>query len=371
MQVAAVIAPGIAAARAGRRRKAAVAVVRDLVVWAPVVCAMRAVVIGAHSAAIAWRKAKDESNRGWAAPLLGIALLFFATMTWAAAGNVIAVAYPDIGEPYDSIFKQIISGVEDQVNGQVSRRALRANTNNEFLKADLLQQKIKIVIALGRQGMKTITAVNGDIRLVVGGVLSVPEAEASAQPVLSLSPDPALLFARMKVLMPSAKRVFVVYDPGISAWLISLAREAASNQGVELVTREARDTQSAVQSYKEFFATIDKRRDVLWLPHDSTSVEERTIVPLVLKESWERDIAVFSSSAAHVQRGALFSLYPDNVALGKSLAKLAQGILSKGDYDKRGMLPLRDVLGSVNLRTVRHLGLPMPQQNFDTVFPEQ
>ena len=92
----------------------------------------------------------------------------------------------------------------------------------------------------------------------------------------------------------------------------------------------------------------------------------------MLQESWNQGIAVFSSNSTHVRRGVLFSLYPDNVALGKSLAGLAQGILISGDYGKRGVMPLRDVQSAVNLRTAKHLGLkPSRQQGFDTTFPEQ
>ena len=101
-------------------------------------------------------------------------------------------------------------------------------------------------------------------------------------------------------------------------------------------------------------------------------MEEGSVLPLVLQESWNRSLAVFSSSFGHVRRGVLFSLYPDNVELGKSLAGLALGILASGNHGGRGMMPLRDVRIAVNLRTAQHLGLDLSrqQQSFDLVFPE-
>lgn len=307
---------------------------------------------------------------------LGIVLLFFTALVvtlpaWAAVEDRIAVIYPDIGEPYHGIFEKIIEGIEDKVGSRVANHPVRGDTDIGVLKASLLRQNTKVVIALGRQGMKTATALNNSIDIVVGGVLTMPESEARAQPVISLSPDPALLFARMKALKPATKRVFVVYDPGFNDWLIKLAKEAAHTQELELVAYEAHDTRSAVQFYREFFSAADGRNDVLWLPQDSTTVEESSILPLVLQAAWNQGIAVFSSNAGHVRRGVLFSLYPDNVALGKSLAGLAQGILISGGYKSRGMMPLRDVLSAVNLRTAKHLGLnPGRRQGFDTIFPE-
>lgn len=304
-------------------------------------------------------------------------LLFFTALVatptaWGSGEDAIAVIYPDIGEPYHGIFEKIIEGIEDKVGARVANHPVRADTEIGALKASLLHRNTKVVIALGRQGMKAATALNNGIGIVVGGVLTVPEDEARAQPVISLSPDPALLFARMKALKPATKRVFVVYDPGFNDWLMKLAKEAARAQELELVAYEAHDLRGAVRFYREIFSAADGHSDVLWLPHDSTTVEESSILPLVLQESWNRNIAVFSSNSGHVRRGVLFSLYPDNVALGKSLAGLAQGFLLSGGYKRRGMMPLRDVQSVVNLRTAKHLGLnPGPEPDFDTTLPEQ
>jgi putative ABC transport system substrate-binding protein len=301
------------------------------------------------------------------------ALLFFAwTTTWAAEEDSISIIYPDIGEPYRQIFAQIIEGIQDKAGTPLMNYPLRSDTDIDMLRTSLLKRHTKVVIALGRQGMKAASMLNGGIEIVVGGVLTAPENETHGQAVMSLSPDPALLFARMKALMPATKRVFVVYDPSANAWLIKLAKEAAQTQGLQLVAHEAQDLRSAVRFYQQIFSAADGRSDVLWLPQDSTTVEESSVLPLVLRESWNQGIAVFSSTFSHVRRGVLFSLYPDNVALGKSLASLAQDMLVSGEDVKRGMMPLRDVQSAVNLRTAQHLGInPARHQGFDLTFPEQ
>lgn len=307
------------------------------------------------------------------------AVLFFSLVlavispVWSAGGDAIAVIYPDIGEPYRNIFEVIIKGVEDKVGTHVAIYPVSSDTDIAELKARLLHQKTRVMIALGRQGMVTATALNSDIRVVVGGVLTVPENEARGQPVITLSPDPALLFARMKTLRPSIKRVFVVYDPGFNDWLIKLAKDAANAQGLELVVYKAQDLRSTLRFYQDIFSAADSGNDALWLPQDPTTVEDSSILPLVLQESWNQGIAVFSSNFGHVRRGVLFSLYPDNEAMGKSLAGLAEDILnSEGESGRRGLMSLRDVQGAVNLRTAKHLGInPARLKSFDTTFPEQ
>ncbi|MFC6520414.1 ABC transporter substrate binding protein [Undibacterium arcticum] len=228
------------------------------------------------------------------------------------------------------------------------------------------------MIALGRQGLKTASGLDRDIAVVVGGVLSVPETESRNLIGISLTPDPVLLFALLKKLLPGAKKVTVIYDPQHNEWLLKLAREAAKAQGLELVAHEARDLASAARLYEAAFATADSRFDAVWLPQDSTTVDEDTILPLILKESWNRGVPVFSSSFLHVKKGALFALYPNNVGLGHDLANFALGVLA-GEPRKRGMSPLREVLTAVNLRTASHIGLNIgyqQQRSFDFVFPE-
>ena len=107
-------------------------------------------------------------------------------------------------------------------------------------------------------------------------------------------------------------------------------------------------------------------------PRDVPRVDEGTILPLVLKESWSRSVPIFSSSFLHVKKGALFALYPNNVELGRNLANSAMGALT-GEARKRGVAPLREVHIAVNLRTASHIGLNIgyqQQRGFDFVFPE-
>jgi putative ABC transport system substrate-binding protein len=229
-----------------------------------------------------------------------------------------------------------------------------------------------VVIALGRQGVKVASALDSNIGVVVGGVLSAPENESRNFQVNSLSPDPALLFSRLKGMMPKVRRVFTVYDPRQNAWMIRLAKEAARAQGLEFSAYEAQDLRGAMRTYQEILAAADTSQDALWLLQDSTTVEDSTVLPLVLQESWTRNLAVFSSSFGHVRRGVLFSLYPNNVELGRHLAGSALGFMAAGGNNAPGMIPLREVLMAVNLRTAKHLGINASrQQGFDMTFPEQ
>lgn len=290
-------------------------------------------------------------------------------------GNgAIAVVYPEIGEPYRSVFGKIIEGIEAQTRSQVVSYPVNAGTDAVTLRSNLKAKNVRVVIALGRQGLRTADALNREFGVVVGGVMAVPEDEARHRAVISLSPDPALLFARLKSLAPQVRRLHVIYDPQQNNWLLRLARDAAREQGLELVAQEAADLKTAVRLYQEVLVRADVERDALWLPQDATTVDEATILPLVLRESWDRRLLVFSSSFSHVKRGVLFSLFPDNLGLGRNLAGTALGLIGATESSNRGVVPLKDVQMAVNLRTARHLGLNFSsrqQQSFDLVFSGQ
>jgi putative tryptophan/tyrosine transport system substrate-binding protein len=286
-------------------------------------------------------------------------------------GNAMAVIYPDLGEPYHSIFAKIIDGIQEKARVRVRSYPIGMNQDLAELNWQLKRNGIKVVIALGRQGLKAASGLDRNIAVVVGGVLSVPESDSSNLTGISLTPDPALLFQRLKSLLPAVKKVTVIYDQH-NEWLIRAAREAAKAQGLELVAREARDMAAAARLYEAAFAAADSRRDAVWLPQDATTVEESTILPLVLKESWSSGVPVFSSSFLHVKKGALFALYPNNLEMGRNLAATALAQLG-GEPRKRGVALLREVQTAVNLRTASHIGLNISyqqQRSFDFVFPE-
>ena len=291
-----------------------------------------------------------------------------STPSLGSEAGRIAVLYPDLDEPYRAIFAKIIEGVEAQLGAPVLSVAVGNATAAKDIVANLKRQNIGIVIALGRQGMKAASELERDVGVIAGGVVSPPEGEGRAFPLVSLAPDPKVLFDRLKHFMPEVRRVIVVYDPKKTTWLIRLARDAARNLKLDLHAIEVTDLKGAVRAYQDVLASADPKRDALWLPQDSTTVEDSSVLPLILESAWNRNLVVFSSSVSHVKRGALFSLYPNNIALGRQLASSALSFLAGGAAQ---VVPMKDALLAVNIRTAGHLGLQLStrQQSFDLVFP--
>ncbi len=291
----------------------------------------------------------------------------------ASAGKgTIAVLYPNVSEPVRSAFISIIQGIEERTRVRVRSYAVEPRTDPADLNQQLKKANTRVVIALGRQGLSMASGLDRDILVLVGGALLLSDSEIVNVNGISMTPDPALLFARLRTLLPEVKRVLVVYDPKKTEWLLRLARDAARAQGLELVAHEARDLGQAAQYYTTLIRAADNKRDALWLPHDTTTVEERTLLPLILRESWNESVPIFSSNILHAKKGALFAMSPNNVELGKSLATSALGMIA-GDLRKRGVHPVRELHTALNMRTANHMGLSIGNQEqraFDFIFSE-
>lgn len=280
----------------------------------------------------------------------------------------IAVVYPDIGDPYRKVFTEIIDGIEDETRMRVHGYAVGPNADLAELRAQLRRSGSKVVIALGRQGVKAASGLDLAAGMVVGGISAAPDSEGLRG--ISLMPDPGLLFSHLKSLLPALKRIIVVYNPHHNQSLMKLAREAARTQGLDLLALEAADLASAVRRYEQAFASADSRHDALWLPQDNTTVDELIVLPMALKEAWSRSLPLFSSSMQHVKKGVLFALYPNNFELGRELANLAVDALN-GEAPRQGLSPLRSVRSAFNWRTANHIGLNLdPGRRFDATFPE-
>ncbi len=300
------------------------------------------------------------------------AVLFnFCLLTAAVAEQMppVTVLYPDVQPPYRGVLEQIVSGIVDETKNRANSYPVYDGFDVNDLRQRLVKQNGGVIIGLGRRGMEMVKVLRVDKPAVIGALMITPESTPNGFSGISLVPDPALLFARLRQLSPQVKRVHLILNPDTNAWLIGLAREAARNQGLELMVHEARDIRAAARLYRDVLDTTRGVADALWLPPDSEGLDERTVLPMVLQEAWERNVVVFSSSASHVKRGALFALYPDNYLMGRNLAFMAMN-LAKGR--NATLSPLQDLLIAVNLRTAEHLNLDariQQQRGFDLTFP--
>ena len=290
----------------------------------------------------------------------------------AADKTTVAVVFPDIREPYRSVFAQIIQGIRKQAGIKVETYTLREDWDVNHLQAWLEKEDCNAIITLGTRGLKAGRSLDSGIPIVAGAVLLSPGSNEEGLSGISLTPDPKKLFSQLKSLQPKIKRVTVIYHPKRNSSLIDLAQVAANAQGIKLIAIKADNLRTAANIYKDILASAAGDTDAIWLPQDPATVDNKIILPLILQQAWNKNLIVFSSNPSHIKRGVLFALYPNNVAMGTSLATLAQRKINSQQNNKSIIVPLNDLSIGVNLRTADHIGLKINKQqrrNFDLTFP--
>ena len=289
-----------------------------------------------------------------------------------SAPLVMGVLYPDVPEPYQDIFLNVISGLEGETRSRVVQYVVEKDFDVHAIQDWVKEQKIDVLVALGRRGLNAATQATDKIPVVSGALLLNPGAEPGNVIGISLAADPKALFSRLLSLVPRIKQIYVVYNPAENAWIMELARRAAAELNIKLTGFTADSLREAVFHYNEILHMVDPKQDALWLPIDSTTVNDQVVLPLILREAWNQDLVVFSSNPAHASKGALFSVFPDDEALGHSLADLAVEADGPDGTVKSDVYPLKDLKFAINRRTADHLGLGFStqrQQKFDFVFP--
>lgn len=315
-------------------------------------------------------------RRGIARPWLAMAavLLSMAFVPPVRAGTpTVAVIYPEVREPYNAVFMEIIRGIEAELKQSVKPYVIDDAEGAAALAERMKEDGIDAVVSLGQAGLSAAKPLSEKFPVVIGAVFVSASQDTKGLSGISLVPDPYVLFDRLKELVPEAKEITVIFDPSQKSWEIARAKDAANTRGLALKALPAEDARQSALLFRDILVQARGDSIAIWLPQSNAAVDEQSMLPLVLKEAWDRSFVVFSSNLDHVRKGALFSLYPDNFRMGRSLATMALGRLHSAEQ-QQGIQPLRDLLIAVNLRTAEHLGLNLAsnaKRRFDLTFPQQ
>jgi putative ABC transport system substrate-binding protein len=301
--------------------------------------------------------------------LLGLISLFVS----AAPPPEIVVMYPELDEPYRGVFSSIIEGIQEQSKVGVRLLSIGEGSDISQSMGATNLSDASVIIALGRTGLANSEHWRGKVPIVVGALLLTPDKDERGLSGISLAASPDLLLERLHHLAPSVKRVHVVYSPRTSEWLVDIARGVASKFNFQLRAYKSNDIKSSALIYRDILNKSRPGEDAIWLLPDPVAVDNKITLPLLLRGAWNNNVLLFSSNPAHVKRGALFALFPDNKSMGMSLARMAESYLGDDAAEMRNtVIPLRDLEAAINVRTADHIGLTLSNEDrkeYALIFP--
>jgi putative tryptophan/tyrosine transport system substrate-binding protein len=247
--------------------------------------------------------------------------------------------------------------------------ALKEDGDKGAVDSWLSKESPKIVIIIGRLATETFERSASKLPYVIGALDVSPQERPTASGI-SLVVDPALMFAELKKLVPTLKRVFVAYEPEHDGWFIERAKTEARAFGLELQAEKAADLIQGGEQYGHFVQTAMPETDAIWLTLNNTIIDDSSVVPYVIEKGWFRRITIFSNKLAHAEWGVLFATYPDTTRLGRRLGDRA---LELAEHPERrlGIETLQDIKIAVNGRIARHLGVSSPSLKDAAIIYEQ
>jgi len=315
-----------------------------------------------------WRTALERC-RGVAFTWLWLTALLTAMLASAVVNAdpvKFAILHPDLDSAPGAVFQQVLSGINRYPSASITSQGFGDTPDAAALSKWANAQNPTSVILLGNQSLKLASQIASTIPIVVGGVLKPPAGMSG----VSILGEPALFFAQIKKLSPHIKTVSIIYSPDINEWWVTAAVAAAKKLQLTLQPLPAADVVTSARLYRDFLANADASRDALWIPlHDITPM--KTVLPLILRESWSRNILVFSNNPLLVKQGVLFAMYPDNEAMGLQIAQLASHARTA---TAASVVYASQLHTALNRRTAAHLGINVSEsmlQQFDRIYPVQ
>ncbi len=328
----------------------------------------------------------DTNTRARTRARAGTRLLFIALLALLPCATPAAVepspqplhrlgiAYPDMREPFRSIFESIITGIAEQSGVPVIRLALDADADAEVAGRWLKDNRVDAVICLGNRAREVMTSLKNRVPMVIGGVLSSPELQQEGWHGVVLNPNPASLFEQLVQFVPNVRRVHVVYAKESDDWLMDSAVRAANERGIVLVKHLVWTPFEAAQTFRRLIGGMDGRSEAIWLLQNQTVIGIDSLLPFILKQSWDHSVPVFSSTPNHVRQGALFSVFPDHRAMGRRLVQRLDEIRVNSVDPAPPLEAATEVKLVANLRTLEHLDIKLTAEERDRIeltFPDR
>lgn len=294
--------------------------------------------------------------------MLLIASMFSSALY--AEDNKIAVLYPKVREPFNQVFLSVYGGIKAASQEKVLKYEVGKGEPPEKLQAWLKKKKIAGIVALGGRSVGQLKKIDGFDLPYVSGASILQRSNTSSLVGISMAPEPLKLFSQLKVLTPGVKRINVVYEKGKEDWLIEHAREVAEAEGLTINATPIENLKEMAEAYRKVLAKQEQETEALWLPKSGRSLE-KALMYKMLEDSWKRNLIVFSSKFSDVKKGVLFSLYPDNKAMGESLYALLVKYRENPELEPKVILS-EDLLKAINTRTADHLGIRLTNEQKST-----
>lgn len=173
---------------------------------------------------------------------------------------------------------------------------------------------------------------------------------------VSVKPPMRLILEKFKEIIPSMRRIGVIYNPDKTKYLVDEAKDAAEELHLKLVTRPVESRRDIASGLKDLWGRID----ALWLLPDPVVLWEDTFKYMVA-EATARRVPILGFSRSMVKSGALASVFPDYREMGVQAGWLAGKVLQGYLPSKLSLVQPNSCQVALNVKIAKLLGIDLPK----------
>ncbi len=164
-------------------------------------------------------------------------------------------------------------------------------------------------------------------------------------------------FVKIREVLPSARRMGVLYDPEVTGPLVESASRVASGMGLELVMLPVSSEKDLVDATGD----LGSRIDVLWSVADSTVFSPQGFRQVLLATLRSR-VPFVGLSPSFVKAGALLALSVDYQDVGRQSGEQALRVLAGEAPSEIPVTAPRSLSLSLNLNTAKQIQLTIQDE---------
>ena len=287
-------------------------------------------------------------------------LLAFPTTDPAGAAEVAILKSADL-----AAYNQAVAGFKAAMSP--STTFLEYDMQGDVARGQKLARKIRdsdamLLLAVGVKAALVAKLEIVDIPVVFCMVLDPAKHDLKAPNMTGIRLEIPIerQLRTMRSVLPSMKRIGVLYDPEKTVHLVEEARLLSKSMGLELVVKQVNTEKEVPPALRALLSQVE----ALWLVPDSTVLTEDSL-KFVLGTALDFNVPVIGFSSELVRSGALLGLSVSYEDVGRQAGLLAKKILSDQAQPFTTTFPPERLRLALNLKTARFLGIVIPAEVVD------
>ena len=276
----------------------------------------------------------------------------FLCPLYASAEASVAIVVDSSLKPY----AEALNGFKEEFKEDVDVFEISKYNASSLTKA-LAKGQYRVVTTIGADPLKSVSGLKG-VTVLTGMVvnpLSFSDIDHSNISGVTLTIPPAVSLRVLKKIVPSVKKVGIVYNPAQSSQLLREAMKDTNSLDIELVMRPVDTPNQAADAFK----SIEDKVDAFLLIPDMVAINAVSL-DYVLLTAFRHKIPVVGFSPKYVKMGALLAVSFDEKDIGRQLADMAHRILEGESVKSVPLTHPRRFSIDVNGRTAENFGITIP-----------